>query len=148
MPAPPVEQWRERTDAQPLNRALGLRAEEIAEGFTRYRVVRVPGSAAGIDGNEAPEGVSTFAITTAADLALVSAVSTTVQSGRDVMNGTAEMNLTYVAQPLGEAVVTATVVHRGALLAVVDVRVEDDEGAPIAYGRGSYAIRPADGAPR
>src|SRR5690606_4387774 len=68
MPAPPVEQWRERTDAQPLNRALGVRAEEIAEGFARYRVVRVPGSAAGIDGNDAPEGVSTFAITTAADL--------------------------------------------------------------------------------
>ena len=148
MPAPPVEQWRERTDAQPLNRALGVRAEEIAEGFARYRVVRVPGSAAGIDGNDAREGVSSFAITTAADLALVSAVSTTVQAGRDVMNGTAEMNLTYVAQPSGEVVVTATVVHRGALLAVVDVRIEGDDGAPIAYGRGSYAIRPAEGRPR
>jgi uncharacterized protein (TIGR00369 family) len=134
--APPVsDEWRRRNDNHPLHRALGLRAGELGEGFSEFRVVRAPAS-------EGPEGVSTFAVTTAADIALVSAVSTTIRRTQDQMNGTAELNLTYIANPRGEALVRATVLHRGRTGAVVEVRVTDEGGATVAFGRGTYSIRP------
>jgi acyl-coenzyme A thioesterase PaaI-like protein len=155
MAMPGVEEWRRRNDAHPLHRALGVRADEIGEGFTQYRVTVTPASAGGLDGPAtvgsadetagAQARVSTFAITTAADLALVSAVSTTVTRTRDTMNGTAELNLTYVRLPEGEALVRATVLHRGRTEAVIDIRVTDERGEVVAYGRGTYSIRPEPG---
>ncbi len=144
MATPPLDQWRRSSDAQPLHRALGIRADAIGEGMTQYRVVRAPGAAGGIDGAAGgdAERVSTFAITTAADLAIVTATSTTIDRRRETMNGTAELNLTYVAHPRGEALVRATVVHRAARMAVADVRVTDTDGVPVAYGRATYSIRP------
>ena len=144
MAAPRLEQWRNGFDAQPLNRALGIRADEIGEGFVQLRVVRVPGSTGGIDGvtDDDAARVSTFAISTAADLAVVSATGTTINRLGETMNGTAELNLTYVALPQGEAIVRGTVLHRAPTFAVVELRVTDDGGAPVAYGRGTYVVRP------
>jgi acyl-coenzyme A thioesterase PaaI-like protein len=94
---------------------------------------------AGIDGGSA--GISSFVVTTAADLALVSAVSSAIDHSREVMNGTAEMNLTYLALPRGEVSVRGEVLERGYAMAVVDVVASDEDGAVIARGRGTYAIR-------
>lgn len=140
---PPHESWFRGSNRSPLFQALGVRAEDISEGYARYRVEPVPAS---VDG----DGVlDSLAITTAADQAVVACVSTVIDPRREAMNGTAEMNLTYVARPTGAVQVDARIVHKGPHLAVVDLEVRDESGALVARGRGSYATRPLDhGAPR
>ena len=124
----------------PLHAALGIEVDSVGGGVAIYRVTRVPASQAGIDGGAA-RAVSSFAVTTAADLALVSAVSSAIDHTREVMNGTAEMNLTYLALPSGEVTVRGAVLDRGEGMAVVDVVASDDDGVVVARGRGTYAIR-------
>ena len=57
------------------------------------------------------------------------------------MNGTAELNLTYVDAPQGPVSVRGTVIHRAGQLALVDVELRNAAGGLVAKGRGSYAIR-------
>lgn len=122
-----------------LHAALGIEVESVRDGVAVYRCTRVAASEAGIDGGGG--AVSSFVVTTAADLALVSAVSSAIDQRREVMNGTAEMNLTYLALPRGEVSVRGEVLERGDAMAVVDVVASDDDGTVIARGRGTYAIR-------
>lgn len=133
-------------DDAPLHRLLGIRADQRGDGFVQYRVVPAPGSAAGADGlpraAAGDRGVSTFAITTAVDIAVVDAVGTVIDRRAVTMNGTAELNLTYVDAPHGEATVRATVLHCGARVAAVEARVTDARGITIAFGRGTYSLRP------
>src|SRR5690606_8682188 len=56
-----LDAWRERTNRQPLYRALGVAADDLGEGFTQLRVSRIPATAA-LDDDGA---VDTFAISTA-----------------------------------------------------------------------------------
>ena len=134
---PPREQWARSSDSRPLSRALGLHAEDIGEGWARFRVDAVEASA---DGGGS---VHSFATTVAADLCLVAAASTTIDRERE-MNGTAEMNLTYVRSPCGGALVTGQVLHRAPHLAIVDLEVRDQSGELVAKGRGSYSVRPLE----
>ena len=134
-------------DDAPLHRLLGIRADQRGDGFVQYRVVPAPGSAGRADGavraatDDGP-GVSTFAITTAVDIAVVDAVGTVINRRTVSMNGTAELNLTYVDAPHGEATVRATVLHCGERVAAVEARVTDARGTTIAFGRGTYSLRP------
>ena len=135
-------------DDVPLHRLLGIRADQRGAGFVQYRIVAAPGSAGHADGalraalgDEAP--VSTFAITTAVDIAVVEAVGTMIDRRAVSMNGTAELNLTYVDAPRGEAIVRATVLHCADRVAAVEARVTDARGATIAFGRGTYSLRPS-----
>ncbi len=146
MAAPDIERWRDATQARPLNRVLGIRAEERGEGFTQYRVVPVEANSDGLDGNAPGGGVSTFAITTAVDSALTEAVSSTVDSATERMNGTAELNLTFVAHPRGAVTLRADVVHRGPGLRVATGEVTDESGQRVAFCRCTYVVRQKDGA--
>jgi acyl-coenzyme A thioesterase PaaI-like protein len=136
------EREQRRSNYPRLHTALGVEVESVGGGVAVYRVTRVPASEAGIDGGEVG-AVSSFVVTIVADLALVSAVSSAIDSAREVMNGTAEMNLTYLALPCGEVTVRGEVIERGAAMAVVDVVASDQDGSVIARGRGTYAIRAA-----
>jgi acyl-coenzyme A thioesterase PaaI-like protein len=130
---PERSRWVASTNSRPLFVALGITGDDVAEGFARYRV----------DPMEGGDGVvDTLAITTAADQCLVTAASTLIEQGREEMNGTAEMNITYVAEPQGAVMVEGTVLHRGSHLTVITVEAKDEAGAVVAAGRGSYAIRP------
>lgn len=139
-------------DEVPLHRLLGIRSDERGAGFVQYRVVPAPGSEGHADGTlraavmsgdaEGEAGVSTFAITTAVDIAVVDAVSTVIDRRRVSMNGTAELNLTYVDVPRGEARVRATVLHCAERVAAIEARVTDARGMVIAFGRGTYSLRP------
>ena len=142
MAAPDIERWRRATQSRPLNRLLGMEAGERGEGFTQYRVVPVEANSDGLDGAEPGAGVSTFAITTAVDIALVEAVSSTVDSARQAMNGTAELNLTFVAHPRGAVTLRAEVVYRGPAIRVATVDVTDEDGRRVAFCRSTYAVRP------
>ncbi len=136
-PAQPREQWAAAFDGRPLNRALGIRARHIEAGTVEL-VVEPSEANAGISEFDAAFG---FALTVAADLALVGAASTSVDLAREEMNGTAELNLTYVDAPLGPVGVRGTVIHRAAQLALVEIELRDAAGGLVAKGRGSYAIR-------
>ncbi len=132
-PVPERARWVQSTSSQPLLMALGIRGDDVREGFARYRVDPVSGGDGAVDG---------FAITAAADQCLVTAASTLVVPGREQMNGTAEMNITYLGEPRGAVIVDGTVVHKGSHLCVIAVEARDETGAVIATGRGSYSIRP------
>ena len=123
-----------------LHAELGIEVDSVRDGVAVYRVRCVPASEAGIDGGAAG-AVSSFVVTTAADLALVSAVSSAIDHRREEMNGTAEMNLTYVALPRGEVSVRGEVLERNASMAIVEVVANDEDGSVVARGRGTYAIR-------
>lgn len=133
-------------DDTPLHRLLGIRADQRGAGFVQYRIVPAPGSTAGADGSlradAGADGVSTFAITTAVDIAVVDAVSTAIDRRATTMNGTAELNLTYIDAPRGAATVRATVLHCGDRVATVEARVTDSRGITVAFGRGTYSLRP------
>ncbi len=128
-PVPPREPWATAFDGRPLHRALGIRARDIDAG-TMELVVE-------------PSEVNalSFALTVAADLVVVGAASTSLDPAREEMNGTAELNLTYVDAPRGPVSVLGTVIHRAAQLALVEIELRDAAGRLVAKGRGSYAIR-------
>ncbi len=134
---PPHESWFRGSNRRPLFQALGMRAEDISEGYARYRVEPVPAS---VDGDGL---LDSLAITTAADQAVVACASTVIDPRREAMNGTAEMNVTYVAKPRGAVTVEGRVLHKGPRLAVITVEALDESGALVATGRGTYSIRPA-----
>ena len=136
-PVPPREQWAAAFDGQPLHRALGIRARDIDAGTMELVVEpsEVNARASGFD------AVFGFALTVAADLALVGAAGASVDPAREEMNGTAELNLTYVYAPRGPVSVRGTVIHRASQLALVDIELRDAAGGLVAKGRGSYAIR-------
>ena len=135
---PPREQWARAWDSRPLSRALGVHAEDVGEGWARFRVDSVLASSAGAG------AVHSFAITVAADLCLLAAASTTIDPEREHLNGTSEMNLTYVRSARSGALVTGRVLHRKSSLAMVDIEVRDSSGELVAKGRGSYSVRPLE----
>ena len=105
----------------------------------------VPGSAQDGRANSEVRGIadeaapSTFALTTAVDIALVRAASTTVQPPQQ-MNGTAELNVTYLREASGPARIACTVVGQTSTMRLVEFTVADAEGE-LARGRSTYAVR-------
>lgn len=134
-PAPPRDPWVRQWASQPLNRALGILGDDVGEGYVRFRIE--PAADGAVDG---------LAITTAADLCVVAAAGTVADPQREEMNGTAEMNLTYAAPPRGAVTVSGRVLHHASHLAIVELEALDQDGALVAKGRGSYALRPRRGA--
>lgn len=132
-PVPPREPWVTAFDGRPLHRALGIRARDIDAGAMELVV-----DPARVD---AGASTPTVALTIAADLVVVGAASTSLDPAREEMNGTAELNLTYVETPQGPVSVRGTVIHRAGQLALVDIELRDAAGGLVAKGRGSYAIR-------
>ena len=136
-PVPPRERWAAAFDGRPLHRALGIRARHIEAGAMEL-IVEPSEVNAGTSEFDAAFG---FALTVAADLALVGAASTSVDPAREEMNGTAELNLTYVETPRGPVSVRGTVIHHAGQLVLVDIELRDAAGGLVGKGRGSYAIR-------
>lgn len=141
-PLPPREQWIAAAGSRRLGSALGIRPDDIGEGFAQYVVEPV---AANVDANGV---VRSFALTVAADLAVVDAVSTTLNHDREEMNGTAELNITHVDAPSGPVTVRGSVLHAASHLRMVDIELRAEDGRLLAKGRGSYAVRPRRAARR
>jgi acyl-coenzyme A thioesterase PaaI-like protein len=138
-PPPDRELWIRRGEQRPLYRALGIRPDDIGDGYAQF-VVQPTGASA--DGRGS---VLSFAATTAADQCILDATVTTLDLEHEETNGTAEMNLTYLEGPSGVLTVRGEVVARARNLSVVDLTVRNGTGAVIAFGRGSYAVRPLEG---
>lgn len=123
--------WQEQNivDDRPLNRVLGIAAGTAAGGRASCEVIAV--------GDEPLP--TTFAITSAVDIALVRAAATTVEPPEE-MNGTAELNVSYLRSPTGTASVACEVVGRSSTARLVEFTVADADGE-FARGRSTYAVR-------
>jgi len=128
-----------RGEQRALYRALGIRPDDIGEGYAQFVVEPAEASA---DGRGS---ALSFAATTAADQCILDATVTTLDFDREETNGTAEMNLTYLDTPSGVLTVRGEVVGRAPQLSIVDLTVRNGAGAIIAFGRGSYAVRQMEG---
>ena len=131
--APMIASFRQ----SPFHDWLGLTLEEVRPEYSRIRLdvnERTPRGAA----NSVHGGVLATLVDTGALYALFASVPTGSQ-----LNGTAELNISYLRPALGASVVTeATVVKMGRSLAVVEVSISDDQGRLCARGRTTYAVRP------
>lgn len=123
--------WQEQNivDDRPLNRVLGIVEGSAAGGRATCKVVAVADEPA----------PTTFAITSAVDIALVRAAATTVAPPEE-MNGTAELNVSYLRPPTGAADVACEVVGRSPTSRLVEFTVADASGE-FARGRSTYAVR-------
>ncbi len=116
-------------NARRLDTAMGIVPGGAKDG-------RATSEVRGIAGEAAP---STFALTTAVDIALVRAAATTVEPPQQ-MNGTAELNVTYLRAATGPAQVACTVVGQTSTMRLVEFTVAD-AGGELARGRSTYAVR-------
>jgi|TARA_B110001454_G_C12698124_1_gene425352 hypothetical protein len=110
--------------------ALGIARLEAVNGMARYRVESL---------TEYSQ-YRTLAITTAVDLALLRAASTSISHETEQMNGTIEYNISYFKTPIGEAIVTANVSGRGANIVVIEVSISDANQTVFGLGRGTYSV--------
>jgi len=131
--------WMRQGERRPLYRALGIRPDDIGNGYAQFVVEPTDASA---DGRGS---VLSFAATTAADQCVLDATITTLDRDREETNGTAELNLTYLEAPSGVLTVRGEVVGRARNLSVVDLTIRSGSGGVIAFGRGSYAVRQVEG---
>lgn len=115
-------------NARRLDQLMGIEAAGAADG-------RATSAVHGIAGEDAP---STFALTTAVDIALVRAAATTVKPPQE-MNGTAELNVTYLRAAVGTATVECQVVGQTSTVRLVEFAVSDRDGE-LARGRSTYAV--------
>ena len=124
----PNEDQAISSDGRALDRLFGIVGSRASKGRAECDVE------AG-DGEAAP---TTFALTTAVDILLVRAAATTVGPPQE-MNGTAELNVTYLRSPTGIAHVDCEVTGRSPTMRLVDFTVRDAEGE-LARGRSTYAV--------
>jgi acyl-coenzyme A thioesterase PaaI-like protein len=115
-------------DDRPLNRLMGIVAGHAADGRAHCDVEPAEGES----------GPTSFALTTAVDIALVRAAATTVAPPEE-MNGTAELNVTYLRAAAGTAHVACQVVGRSSTARLVEFTVADAAGE-FARGRSTYAV--------
>ncbi len=126
---PPDWQLPTGDDDRTLNSLLGIVDGRAAAGRATCDVEAA-------EGDPAP---ATFAITSAVDIALVRAAATTVAPPEE-MNGTAELNVSYLRPPAGRAHIACEVVGRSPSSRLVEFTVADAEGE-FARGRSTYAVR-------
>lgn len=123
-------------DANPLHRYLGIELEAQQDGYCRIVLTpneHTPGGVAG--------SVHGGILATMVDVATLGAVASAV-GPREQMNGTAELNISYLRPALSKRVVAeGRLLKKGRTLAVVDVDISDGQGRLFAKGRVQYALR-------
>ena len=133
---PNIDEWIEASQRRALLRVLGVRGSGIGEGWAEYTVVPTEAST---DGRGS---VSSFAATIAADMGVLAAATTTLDTAIEENNGTAELSLTHVLPPTGALLVRCEVAGAGPYMRVVQMTVRDERGVVTAHGRATYAVRP------
>jgi acyl-coenzyme A thioesterase PaaI-like protein len=123
------------SERRALLRVLGIRGHAIGEGWAEYRIEATPASS---DGRGS---VASFATTIAADMGVLNAATTTIDTDVEENNGTAELNMTFVEPPQGALLVRCEVGSVAPLMRVVLATVTDERGTLTAHGRGTYAVR-------
>ena len=135
-----LEQQRERFNALPLYRQLGLTLDEARPGFARVSMATSQLTLGGIGGS-----VHGGLLAALVDIVMLEAMFPSFAE-TDIPAGTADLNITYLRPALGsEVVAEATVLRKGKTLAVTEVAILDGEGNLCAKGRTIYVIRQRSG---
>lgn len=133
---PDLQEWIEASERRALLRVLGIVGVNVGEGFAEYRITPTPAS------EDGRGSVASFATTIAADMGVLVAASTSLDTDIEENNGTAELNMTFVERPVGELIVRCEVASGSTYMRVVLATARDERGVVIAHGRGTYAVRP------
>lgn len=132
---PDLDEWIAASRERALLRVLGIVGHDLGEGWCEYRIAVTPASS---DGRGS---VSSFATTVAADMGVLVAATSTVDTDFEENSGTAELNMTYIEPSEGELVVRSEVAAVARTMRIVVVSVRDARGVLVASGRGTYAVR-------
>ncbi|HLZ68325.1 MAG TPA: PaaI family thioesterase [Dehalococcoidia bacterium] len=133
---PVSAEWLARWRAEPLHKFLDLALEAQRDGYCRIVLRMGPQTRGGVGGS-----VHGGIIATLVDIVTIGAVASAIEP-HDVMNGTAELNISYLRPALGAQVVAeGRVLKKGRSLAVVDAECSDGAGRLFAKGRAQYALR-------
>ena len=138
MPVPDLDDWRRRWQ-RPILQRLGIRGDSVERGYARMRVDRPA---------DADDLLLRSSLTIAADLAAISAVTSQVEEGVQLPNGTAELHLSFVEPPgrLPDAVdVSASVANWANYAAHVEIEARGPAGELVARGLSTYSLRPVAG---
>jgi acyl-coenzyme A thioesterase PaaI-like protein len=133
---PNLREWIAASEQRALLKVLGVHGRGVGEGWAEYTVEP---SAASTDGRGS---VSSFAATIAADMGVLVAATTTIDTDIEENNGTAELSMTHVQQPAGPLLVRCEVASEAPYMRVVLITVRDERGVTTAHGRGTFAVRP------
>jgi len=127
---------RQRFREQPFHQFMDLDIEDQRQGYARIVMKTSERTKGGVG-----ESVHGGMLATLVDIACINAVASAIGPD-DVMNGTAELNISYLRPALGPVVVAeGRVLKKGRTLAVVDVDVSDGKGRLFAKGRVQYSLR-------
>lgn len=133
---PASAEWLARWRAEPLHDFLRLELEAQRDGYCRVVLPHGPQTRGGVGGS-----VHGGILATLVDVVTIGAVASAI-GPNDVMNGTAELNISYLRPALGARVVAeGRVLKKGRSLAVVDAECSDGAGRLFAKGRVQYALR-------
>ena len=139
MPVPDLHEWRRRWQ-RPILERLGISGDAIERGYARMRVDRP---------EDADELLLRSSLTIAVDLAAISAVTSQLEEGVQLANGTAELHLSFIDTPGGlpDAVeVSARVANWADYATHLEVEAREPGGELLARGLTTYSLRPAAGA--
>lgn len=133
---PASADWLARWRGEPLHEFLGLELEAQRDGYCRI-VLPIGQRTRGGVGGSVHGGI----LATLVDIVTIGAVASAI-GPNDLMNGTAELNISYLRPTLGARVVAdGRVLKKGRSLAVVDAECSDGAGRLFAKGRAQYALR-------
>ena len=139
MPVPDLDDWRRRWQ-RPILQRLGIRGDTVEHGYARMRVDRP---------KDSDELLYRSSLTIAADLAAISAVTSQLEDGVQLANGTAELHLSFIDTPGGlpDAVeVSARVANWADYATHLDLEARAPGGELVARGLTTYSLRPVAGA--
>ncbi len=127
-----------RLDPAPFFEHLGAELTATGEGTATVRIPGRPefGRSGGVGDGTLHGGVVASAIDMAASCALITTLA--ADEGRT----TVDLSVHFLAPARGELLARATVRRRGGRIAIIDIEAECD-GALVALGRATFAIRPA-----
>ncbi len=126
---------RSRSDPRTFYRFLGMKLEELKEGYSRFR----------LDADErlhnAGGVVHGGVMASLADAAVAAALATLVDQDRESIY-TLEMKINYLAPAVeGEMVGEATIIQRGGTVAVGEAKIFDGKGKMLAMATATFLIK-------
>ncbi|MEM7217678.1 MAG: PaaI family thioesterase [Pseudomonadota bacterium] len=120
----------------PFHRYLGLTLVEQRDGYGQIELLKTSSTPSGV-GRSVHGGV----LATMIDMVALVALFAKLRDGEQPA-GTADLSIAYLRQAQGSRIVaTGEVLKRGRQLAVVDVRVTDDQDRLCCLGKVTYAFR-------
>lgn len=135
IPASRIEFWQD-FDTDPWHAYLGIRLLERRENYGKLELRPTPTTPKGIGGS-----VHGGALATLVDVAALAAIHGKI-GVTEQPAGTADLSISYLRQAQGAHLsCEAQVIKRGRQLAVVDVRIHDDQQRLCCLGKVTYAFR-------